>query len=468
MAFERWCEMIGLDIKPHQVKGFKWCMSREQDQSIPGGIVCDEMGLGKTMLMVACIELGKQTSSTLIVVPPSLLQQWEEVLGSLVIDDSVFIFHGLAAKNITMKELKTKRIVLTTYGMVAQRKNPQYKSILWEINWGRLICDEAHHARNPKTNICKGLMKVVVKTDIKWFVTGTPIQNKLADIRVLFALMGNYIRGEVHMKESIKKYVLRRTKKSVGINIPERDSKTIVVEWESSVEENLAASIHAALPLFGVTIDAENVNGIMNHLDYESALPLFVRSRQVCINPKLLENCIHKMQKDGIIPHNFSMTRVPTMSKINAIVKKVKSQPKELKKLIFGYYRGEIDELRKRFENEGYNVAVMDGRSKKSERKSACDPESKHDILIAQIQSASEGLNLQHLSQVYFTSPHWNPAVEEQAIARAHRIGQTKNVQTFHFEMAPFKNGGSSIDTFCMEVQKRKREHMKILDNKNK
>merc|ERR1711991_1037152 len=101
-----------------------------------------------------------------------------------------------------------------------------------------------------------------------------------------------------------------------------------------------------------------------------------------------------------------------------------------------------------------------DGRSKKSEKAAACDPEEAPDILIAQIQSASEGLNLQHFSQVYFTSPHWNPAVEDQAIARAHRIGQQKEVQTFHFEMVPFDNEGITIDNYCMEVQKRKRELM--------
>jgi SNF2 family DNA or RNA helicase len=465
MAFQRWCEMVGLDIKPHQVEGFDWCMRREQDKTMPGGIVCDEMGLGKTILMVACIELGVQNKPTLVVVPPSLLQQWKEVFEKFVLDDSIFVYHGYAAKNITLSELKSKRIVLTTYGMIAHRKSPEYKSMLWGIHWARIICDEAHHARNPKTNICKGLMKIVIRTKIKWFVTGTPIQNKLCDIRVLFTLMGNYIRGEEHMKLSMKKYVLRRTKKSVGIKIPERKSKTIIVGWESKMEENLAASIHAALPVFGVSVDRSNVNEIMDYLDYESALPLFVRSRQVCINPKLLEKCVHSMQEGGIIPANFRMTRVPTMSKISAIVRKVKSQPKELKKLIFCYYRGEIDELRRRLENEGYNVGVMDGRSKKRERLAACDPESEHDVLIAQIQSASEGLNLQHLSQVYFTSPHWNPAVEEQAIARAHRIGQKKSVQTFHFEMAPFENGGKSLDTFCIEVQQRKRELMKLLDN---
>ena len=65
---------------------------------------------------------------------------------------------------------------------------------------------------------------------------------------------------------------------------------------------------------------------------------------------------------------------------------------------------------------------------------------------------------------MYFTSPHWNPAVEEQAIARAHRIGQEEQVETFHFEMAPFTEGGMTIDGYCIEVQNRKRELMKLID----
>jgi SNF2 family DNA or RNA helicase len=360
---------------------------------------------------------------------------------------------------MTLKEIQSKQIVLTTYGMIASR-GALYQSLLWKVQWNRLVCDEAHHMRNPKTNICKGAFRIL--SDIKWMVTGTPIQNCTTDIRVLFALLGKVIRGEEQLREYIRIYVLRRTKKSVGIILPEHKKTKVMVDWESKIEENLAASIHAQLPLFDVSV--ENVNKIIEYLNYESPLPLFVRARQSCINPQLLKKCMEKMKGNGLIPNDFKMKRIPTMSKISAVVKKVKSQPKEKKKIIFSYYRGEIDELKRRLINEDYVVSIMDGRSKRKEKEDACDPEKAPDILIAQIQSASEGLNLQHFSQVYFTSPHWNPAVEEQAIARAHRIGQENQVETFHFEMSPFKEGGLTIDNYCMNVQKRKRELMKLID----
>ena len=451
--------MVGLDIKPHQLEGFEWCMSRETTDSeeMKGGIVCDEMGLGKTIIMLGCIMVNR-VGRTLIVVPPSLLNQWKTCI-QLFLKHKVCIYHGPSVKNITLEQVKSKQVVLTTYGMIASR-GTSYKSLLWKIQWDRLICDEAHHMRNPKTNICKGAFRILA--DIKWMVTGTPIQNSTTDIRVLFALLGKVIRGEEQLREYIRNYVLRRTKKSVGIVLPKHKKTGIMVSWESKVEENLAASIHAQLPVFDVTL--ENVNEIIEYLDYESPLPLFVRARQVCINPQLLNSCVEKMRTEGLIPGDFRMKRVPTMSKISAVVRKVKSQPKEKKKIIFSYYRGEIDELKKRLVNEGYTVSVMDGRSKKREKQDACDPEKAPDILIAQIQSASEGLNLQHFSQIYFTSPHWNPAVEAQAIARAHRIGQEEQVETFHFVMAPFTEGGMTIDGYCIEVQKRKRELMRLID----
>ena len=135
-----------------------------------------------------------------------------------------------------------------------------------------------------------------------------------------------------------------------------------------------------------------------------------------------------------------------------------------------------------------FNLAHSDGRSKKRDRMAACQTTVSEeflkfsglssvseninsflapDCLIAQINSASEGLNLQHFSQVYFTSPHWNPAVEDQAIARAHRIGQKLAVQVFRFQMAPFKANTYTLDNYCMLVQETKRDLMKIIEPKN-
>ncbi len=448
--------MVGLDIKPHQVEGHKWCTQREKSPTLAGGVICDEMGLGKTILMLGSILFN--TKKTLIVVPPCLVNQWEKCISKYLFNHKVYVFHGAKSK-ISMSKLETLPIVLTTYGMVATRKKG-YVSKLWKCKWGRIIFDEAHHMRNYKTNIFKGCMKM--KSTIRWLITGTPIQNSYKDLRALFAVLGKIVQGENEMKECIKSLVLRRTKKGVGIKIPNLKKNTILVKWKSKAEKSLAASIHAMLPTFGVT--NENVNEIIEWLDYESPLPLFVRARQVCIDHNLLHPCVEKLREEGVIPRDFVMRNIRTTSKITAIVKKVISQPKEIKKIIFCYYRGEIDILKERLTNANYKVAVIDGRSKKSEKKAACDPEENYDILLAQIQTASEGLNLQHFSQVYFTSPHWNPAVEDQAIARAHRIGQSKEVQTFHFEMEPFSKEGQSIDNYCMSVQKRKRDLMKILN----
>ena len=160
------------------------------------------------------------------------------------------------------------------------------------------------------------------------------------------------------------------------------------------------------------------------------------------------------------------MKKIPTASKINAVVSKILSEPKDARKIVFCHYRGEIDALKEALENLNYNVGVYDGRASKTQKDSLCqNDENAPDVLIAQIKSASEGLNLQHFSQIYFTSPHWNPAVEDQAVARAHRIGQQCGVKVFRFVMKEFGDGERTIDNFCMDIQKTKRELMQLIES---
>jgi len=457
LKFKKWCELVGLDIKEHQLSGFEWCNSHEVDnRPLKGGLLCDEMGLGKTVLMLGCI-VTNPLNRTLIVVPPALIIQWEKCIEKFLLFD-VFVFHGAAAK-IPIEELLKHKIVLTTYGMIAKRSQ-EYISPLWNIQWDRLICDEAHHLRNAKTKICRGASRI--QADIKWMVTGTPIQNKTNDIKVLFTILGKLIYGRTELLEHINEYVLRRTKKGVGINLPTIENENIIVEWESKKEENLAASIHTALDFSGVSLDT--VNDIMGQLNYDSPLPLFVRARQVCIDSNLLKPCILKLQRSGLIPPDFQMTKITTTSKLTAVINKVLSEPKNVKKIIFSFYKKEIDTLAERLRAKSYSVGILDGRTKKKERRDLQEPTfSQPDVLIIQIQSGSEGLNLQHFSQVYFTSPHWNPGVEDQSIARVHRIGQTKPVQVFRFQMAPFHNG-LTLENYCIEVQENKRKLMKLVD----
>ena len=170
------------------------------------------------------------------------------------------------------------------------------------------------------------------------------------------------------------------------------------------------------------------------------------------------------MKMAGNIPNDINLNRIPTSSKTNAVVSKIVERAANgRKKLVFSHFRKEIDQLENDLSQAGLRVGKVDGRSSKNYRKEAITSPI-YDVLIVQIQTACEGLNMQHFQEVYFTSPHWNPAVEDQAVARAHRIGQENNVDVYRF-VSKFQNDtdGVTLDQYCMEVQKKKREIAKMI-----
>ena len=135
-------------------------------------------------------------------------------------------------------------------------------------------------------------------------------------------------------------------------------------------------------------------------------------------------------------------------------------------KLVFCHYRGEIDAIREKLENNNMHVEVFDGRVKTSDRRKII--ESSCDVLILQINTGCEGLNLQQFNEIYFISPHWNPAVEDQAIARCYRIGQKKTTEVFRFVMGGFDGDEetTTLDQYSVEVQNVKRDVMTMLEDK--
>ena len=140
------------------------------------------------------------------------------------------------------------------------------------------------------------------------------------------------------------------------------------------------------------------------------------------------------------------------------------------KKLVFCLFIKEMELLAKKLNKLGITAQTVCGSTPKKLRKERLrvpeEGEEGPEVLLVQIQTACEGLNLQHISEVYFTTPHWNPAVEDQAVARAHRIGQKNAVEVYRF-VSKFLNKSDehsvTLDEYCMEVQKKKREIAKII-----
>ncbi len=551
--FDEYIQKSGLEPKSYQREGVEFCLRRERrGAGVVGGIIADEMGLGKTIVMMGLILANLAAfRRTLIVVPVALIAQWVAQIKKTIIDTGVktdlvvAVYHGVTGKRrVVLSEgggepvwchrppnrggggggARAIDIVITTYGCVAMeepasvsKKNPLNVVVksapkvpglsLLTFRADRVIFDEAHHLRNKTSRIFKGAMRVVASATAAvrpsvWIVTGTPIQNKISDLKSLCYILGfgpTDVMSEEKRRAIRDEYVLRRTKVSVGMVAAaeagdeaeaEADAVDITcaprlqslkhyksqVPWTSENELDLSREIHRSAK---------------NTTDRAERLKLYTRMRQMCVWPALLKTS-NKVVSSGEYEetHGLSMDEfhvaVSKQSKLDRVVATMVAEAAAgggsgRKSIVFCHYRREMTQLRDMLLRGGggavvsgeEDIAIIDGTVSAKERSRifAASPR----VLILQIRTCSEGLNLQEYSDVYFVSPHWNPCVEDQAIARCYRMGQTKGVRVFRFYMTDFvaevdsmgeeaaaaaaavEECISTLDHKCEEIQERKR-----------
>ena len=472
--FQAFLSRNKLESKPFQTECFKWCSMKEQAQQHQaqqhqaqpekkhGGILALEMGLGKTILMLGLVKCNLK-QQTLIVLPRSLLDQWEKSIIQLC-GCQPLVYHGSRPKNLKMPlaEIKTYPLVLTTYGQmslpsVKQANKGRLRSRLHEIVWNRLICDEAHHVSHKKTNEFKGAQ--IIKAEICWLVSGTPLQNSEKELYNLYSLFGlsnskiYYNTGE-NYTDTFKEMVFFRTKSGAGLVLPPLHEHTINVEWGSESEREFALHIHSLLTFchvpqksLAIQIEAETENVNALRMKYLS------QAQQACVYPPMLDRAIVQFER-MLYEFRASVAGTSTsaaetdeygnldasdlhvsQSKIDAILKTlVERKANGCGKIVFCRYYTEIDIIaeRLRLADPTLRLAKFDGRVSNGKRASVLS--APVDILLAQIKMCREGLNLQdHYSEAYFPSPNFNPATEQQAIARCWRMGQQKEVHVFRY-----------------------------------
>ena len=453
-SFKSYLKRTNMTFHPYQLEGVKWCVYSETDVSplygVKGGFLADEMGLGKTIMMIGTF-VCNYLPRTLIVVPVILIEQWYNQIYKTTGHKAV-IFHGTGKKKCNKEMLEKATIVITTYAHISLKKDKNEKnknfdsesfcksSLLHDIQWDRIVFDEAHHLRNKGTGKHDG--SHLLKTGIIWFISGTPIQNRRKDFYHLCSILK--IPSDVYTDDIsgipgiIERFVLRRTKKEVGVECGELNSLKCHVNWKAENEMMISKNIHSYLSinkelreaLVSTTLKKEVVQGGgALHLDNKTQLELYIRAKQLCILPNLIGK---RFLGKKLWKANYT-------SKIDAVVDCVLS--KRLNgngKLIFCTYRFEMDTLADNL-SEGFEkeqILIFDGRLTNAARKKCLDNLSIYSVIIIQIQTGCEGLNLQdYFNEVYFVSPNWNPCIEDQAIARCHRIGQQKKVFVYKFEM---------------------------------
>ena len=499
--FNLYIQKSGCDAKPHQAEGVEWMVANETRPSPPmhcrGGFIADEMGLGKTIMMIGTL-LANLLTRTLIVLPPALVEQWYREIHRTTGHRAV-IYHGAKAKDFDAEKLASARIVITTYAMISvtyketkdkktglpkKKKDP---NVLHQVRWNRVVFDEAHHLRNRNS---RWYGATLLKTSIRWLISGTPVQNSRSDFNHLCDILGltEWVHCDNGKKSIIDTFMLRRTKKQVGIEIPDVQTVSCNIEWKNVQEHKLSAVVH--------TMYKRYISAV------ELRLPALMRCRQSCIyagmlnRPRKMVIDIDSKEKEKqerierekmrtkkyrLIVKNKEPTQVPpqqtaidvdgmiqdtftalpgcdfaaatsSSSKIDLVVAQLLARRGNGNgKIVFCHFRDEIDAIVRGLEVAGFHdIQFVDGRISKAKRDDIFAGNA--EVLLLQIQTGCEGLNLQkNYSEVYFVSPHWNPAIEEQAIARCHRIGQTKEVHVFRFIM-----NGETIEHHIQKTQEKK------------
>jgi len=514
-AFDSFISKAQLHPKLYQREGLQFCLSREIQADLldvvpgadyshapRGGIVADEMGLGKTIMMIGLV-VSHFKLRTLIVLPVPLVQQWVQQFIRTT-GHSPLLFTGQHKYRITTQQLLDAPIVITTYGHISRRalstssheSSSRTSLLLYKPH--RVIFDEAHHLRNHNTSLFQGAIHLVrrlpnisysLPPPIVWIVTGTPIQNSFADLKTLASLFGvsfpHHRSSDFtsYLQQFSRDFILRRTKLSVGLSLPPIHTHTVSIPWNDIHERHLSQAIHYAIPF---------------SRSFEK-LSLYIRARQMCTLPNMIDPEIaftystilhnstleHSHDLDSITreidissgddssdydydydSHSISHQDIQLhiqhaingISKLNAVASRISTSHKSL---VFCHYRREMHFLKHAILriHPDISVDVIHGGVSLSERERIL--ELAPQVIILQIQTCSEGLNLQLYNHVHFVSPHWNPSIEDQAIARAHRFGQTQDVHVFRYYMQDILSA-SSIDSISSAVQHSKRDIIQL------
>jgi SNF2 family DNA or RNA helicase len=428
-------------ISPYQHEGVKWMTSRETAQDYPGGFLCDEMGLGKTVQIIATMIVNPRPR-TLIVVPKSIVGQWVSEIHKFAPHLTVDTFNGTDRKVPD----KLPDIMVAPYS-VLPRGDP---CPLVRIKWDRVILDEGHEIRNPKSKtfiLCKALM-----ADIRWVLTGTPVFNSMRDFVTLCAFLGiprEYVQG--YTDDVRRRYVIRRTKVDLAqhnkrLELPKCDFDNIELEMYPE-ERQLYASV------FGFGQDVVRSISKMTNVNHRQMelLEALLRVRQVLCWPQLyLDGMARKEEAEPELWEGRS-------KKMDTLIDLIKSHPDE-KTLVFCSFTGEMDEIQSRLMEIEVPVFRIDGSvtgDARDERVAKFKAGPSRSVFIIQIKAGGVGLNLQQATRVYITSPSWNPATELQAIGRAHRTGQTQVVTVRRLVYAGYENL-PSVEMSIMQLQDAK------------
>lgn len=406
------------NLREYQVVGYNWLKTLEYLDF--GGILADEMGLGKTLQTITFI-LSNKEKKTLIVAPTSLIYNWSNEFKKFAPTVKVVVVNGSKEeREYILDNVHKFDVIITTYSLL-KRDLKSYKDIVFD----HCILDEAQNIKNPNSQNAISVKEI--KAKCRFALTGTPIENSLMELWSIFDfIMPGYLYDEKRfsvryhkkLKEDpviidelnklINPFILRRRKKDVIKELPNKIEKKLIINLDS--EQQKAYGIYAkhAMELIEKKVkDDEFKNSKIEILAYITKL------RQLCLDPSVVIN-----------------DYLGGSGKIDALLEIVhQSIEGGHKVLVFSQFTSILENISKRFNEEYIAYSYLDGSIPAKKRLDLVKDfnEGSNAVFLISLKSGGTGLNLTSADIVIHFDPWWNPAVEEQATDRAHRIGQ-KNV----------------------------------------
>jgi SNF2 family DNA or RNA helicase len=437
---------LNATLRDYQKEGLNWL--NFLDEFGFGGCLADDMGLGKTIQIIAYFlsqhEKGN-TITNLVIVPTSLLFNWQREIDKFAPHLKYTALYGINRETHKL-DFNQFDVIFTTYGTLLSDVEQ-----LKQYTFNCIVLDESQAIKNPESKRYKAVR--LLQSRQKLVVTGTPVENNTFDLfsQLSFAVPGLFgsakrfatdystpidkFQDTARAKELQKKvypFILRRTKKQVAKELPEKTEMVVYCEMDTE-QQRVYDTYKIEFQKYLSGLSEDELHSSSLHI-----LQGLTKLRQICNSPALLS--------DDEFYGNQS-------AKMEELIAQINNLKGEHKILVFSQFVGMLDLIKRQLDNNKIRYAYLTGQTKKREEQvELFQNDDSVRVFLISLKAGGTGLNLTKAEYVFLIDPWWNPAVENQAIDRAHRIGQENKVVAVRL-ITP-----NTIEEKIMELQQRKRQ----------
>lgn len=456
---------VQAQLRDYQLGGFQWmCLLDEMGW---GGCLADDMGLGKTLQTLSFLRHIVQRypdETHLVVCPTSLLYNWESEMKKFVPDLGYFLYYG-PTRVLTSEVFRRVSVVVTSYGVVRSDVEE-----LAALKWGYVILDESQAIKNPASQARKAVQQLQARN--RMALSGTPVQNSTFDLYAQMDFLNpgmlgspDFFRAQfatpvdrngdkeaaARLRKLVYPYVLRRTKEQVARDLPD---KTEMILWCEMGEEQRRIYDRFKETYRVALLDRIGEEGMGKSSIY--ILEGLTKLRQICDHPALVKGGLPG--EDGGAEALGGMRGaeplVGASAKLEELIREIEENTGHHKALVFSQFTSMLQLIRAALEERAIPYLYLDGSVPAEERKRAVaqfQEEEDTRIFLISLKAGGVGLTLTAADYVYLVDPWWNPAVEQQAIDRSHRIGQEKKVFAYRMICR------DTVEEKILQLQERKK-----------